>query len=407
MFTIMDDSRLININQLEDFLKSSKKLVVKFSSVDEKYSFIDKTVDRFNYKLLSGRDKRIVFLYIKKFTGYKRAQLFRLVKRAIAGELIRKKYIRVNPGVKYVPEDIKLLEKTDEVHLRLSSLATKEILRREYMVFRRNKYENISQVSASHINNLRKSNLYKSSWVNPTKARQVNIGETKKPENNDIPGSIRVDTVHQRDVYHINAVDEITQWEVVACVPRLTKKYLREALKILLDQFPFMIFNFHSDRGVEFINQTVAYTLNKLLIKQTKSRSRHCNDNALVESKNASIIRKNMGYSHIPEIMTALLNEYYTNYFNVYINYHRPSLFVTKTKVDNKGKEKKIYGEAKVPYDKLQEVSRKKERSFLKESITFEDMDKVAHARSDNEYVTFLREKERILFKKISEAKNN
>ena len=403
----MDDSRLTNINQLKSFLKSSKKLVIKFSSIDDKYAFIDKTVDRFNYKNLSGKDRRIVLLYLKKFTGYKRAQLFRLVRRAVNGRLARKVYVRKNPKIIYTARDIKLLEKTDEYHLRLSSLATKEILRREYTIFRRNKYENIFQISPSHINNLRHSRVYKSSWVNPTKARQINIGKTQKPENNDVPGSIRVDTVHQRDVFHINAVDEITQWEVVVCVPQITKKYLKKALRILLDQFPFVIFNFHSDRGSEFINKIVAEILNELLINQTKSRSRHCNDNALIESKNGSVIRKNMGYTHIPKTLTPLLNDYYTKYFNVYINYHRPSLFVTEIRIDEKGREKKIYGEARVPYDKLKQISRKKKVNFLKEKLTFEELDEIACEKSDNEFARELREKERILFNKITEAKNN
>lgn len=403
----MDDSRLTNVNQLKRFLESSKKLVIRFDGLDEKYSFIDNVVDRFNYKNLPGKDRRIVLLYLKKFTGYKRAQLFRLVKRAVKGKLTRKVYVRKNPKITYTSRDIKLLEQTDEYHLRLSSLATKELLRREYTIFRRNRYENISKVSVSHINNLRHSGVYKSSWVNPTKARIINIGKTQKPENNDIPGSIRVDTVHQRDVYHINAVDEITQWEIVIGVPQITRKYLKEALRLLLDQYPFEIFNFHSDRGVEFINETVASILNELLINQTKSRSRHTNDNALVESKNGSVIRKNMGYTHIPKILTPLLNEFYTKYFNIYLNYHRPSLFVTEVKTDKKGREKKIYGEAKVPYDKLKQISWKKKKNFLKKGLTFEKLDVIAFDKSDNDFAKELREKERILFNKISEAKNN
>lgn len=407
MFAIMDDSRLANINQLERFLKSSKKLVLELSSIKEKYAFIDKTVDRFDYEYLSGSDRKIVLLYLKKFTGYKRAQLFRLVKRAMKGKLARKVYVRKNPNVIYTSRDIKLLEKTDEVHLRLSALATKEILRREYAIFRRNKYENIFKVSPSHINNLRHSRVYKSSWVNPTKARIINIGKTQKPENNEIPGSIRVDTVHQRDVFHINAVDEITQWEVVVCVPKITRKYLKEALKLLLDQFPFAIFNFHSDRGSEFINKIVAEILNELLINQTKSRSRHCNDNALVESKNGSVVRKNLGYTFIPKSFVPQMNKFFTKYLNIYINYHRPSLFVTKIRRDEKGREKKIYGEAKVPYDKLKQISWKTKKNFLKKGITFEKLDIIAYEKSDNDFAEILRYQERILFNKIAEAKNN
>jgi transposase InsO family protein len=60
----------------------------------------------------------------------------------------------------------------------------------------------------------------------------------------------------------------------------------------MLRQFPFRILGFHSDNGSEFINHVVAELLNKLLIEQTKSRPRRCNDNALVECKNGAVIRK-------------------------------------------------------------------------------------------------------------------
>jgi len=404
----MDDSRLTNISQLKEFLEGTQKLVVKLETIEDKYKFIGKTVDRFGYKLLSRKDKRIILSYIKKITGYKKAQVMRLVKRAIAGNLKVKTYKRVNPNKTYRLYDIKLLEEADEIHLRLSSLATKEILKREYRLFGKKQYENISCISSSHINNLRKTNLYKNSWVNGTKARIINIGKTQRPENNSIPGSIRVDTVHQRDVYHINAVDEITQWEVVICVPQITEKYLAPALQLLLNQFPFTVFNFHSDKGIEFINKTVADILNKLLVNQTKSRSRHCNDNALVESKNASVVRKNMGYQYITKDneLVNLINDYYKDYLNMYLNYHRPSLFVTEIVKDEKQREKKIYGQATTPYEKLKEVSKKKNINLLKPNISFEKLDIIAYEKSDNEFARILRYEERELFK-IIEARNS
>lgn len=408
MNTIMDDSRLTNLNQIKQFLESSQLVGLRLSGAEEKYAFVDQTIDRFGYALLNRKDKIIVLQYLKKITGYKKAQLSRLCQRAVLGKLLKKKYYRKNPSLTYLGVDIKLLEKTDELHLRLSSLATKEIVRREYEVFGHTEYQNISKISSSHINNLRQNPVYKRSWVNATKPRQINIGETRKPENNAIPGSIRVDTVHQRDVYHINAVDEITQWEVVVCVPQLTEKALKPALKILLSQFPFTVFNFHSDKGMEFINKTVAEVLNRLLIKQTKSRSRHCNDNALVETKNGSVIRKNMGYEHIQKDMEIVgeINHFYRNFLNIYLNYHRPCLFVTETKRDNKGREKKIYGQAIVPYEKLKEVARLTKGNFLKLDQSFENLDIIAREKSDNEYAKILREEERRLFNLI-EARNS
>ena len=407
MKTIMDDSRLTNISQLRGFLESSKQLVINISGIDKRYEFIDNTVDRFDYKHLNRKDKRTVLSYIKKITGYKKAQIMRLVKRAIAGRLKSKVYKRVNPNLTYRPYDIKLLETTDELHLRLSSLATREILRREYRLFGKPEFENISHISSSHINNLRQTNLYRSAYVNGTKARNINIGKTQVPQNNSIPGSIRVDTVHQRDVFHINAVDEITQWEAIVSVPQITEEYLAPALKLLLSQFPFVVFNFHSDKGIEFINKVVADILNKLLIEQTKSRSRHCNDNALVESKNASVVRKNMGWQHITKALDIVesINNYYQNYLNIYLNFHRPCLFVTEIVKDNKGREKKIYGQASTPYEKLKEVSRLKSRNFLKPENSIEKLDIIAYERSDNEFAKILRSEERELFTLI-EARN-
>lgn len=309
----MNDSRLTNINQLKQFLKGSQKLDLSLrkASIDAKYKFIDQTVDRFKYFHLRKKEKRVVINYLKKITGYKKAQLYRLLKRAVNGDLKRKEYHRAKPRRIYTALDIKLLEKTDELHLRLSEKATQEIFRRENEIFGNQKYENISGISHAHITNLRHSSIYRNSWVNHTKARQVPIGITMKPENYGKPGSIRVDTVHQRDIYHINSVDEITQWEIVICVPQISEDYMKPALLDLLDQYPFLIFNFHSDRGGETINYLVADMLQKLLIKQTKNRAYHSNDNALVETKNGSIVRKNMGWEHINQDMVDDINYYY------------------------------------------------------------------------------------------------
>src|ERR1019366_1810739 len=129
-------------------------------------------------------------------------------------------------------------------------------------------------------------------------------GERRCPDPQGQPGYLRVDTVHQGDapagqgVYHINAVDQVTQWEIVAATERISEAWLEPVLCAMIRQFPFRILGFHSDHGSEFINRIVARLLNKLLIEQTKSRPRHSNDNGLVETKNGAVIRKHMGYGY-------------------------------------------------------------------------------------------------------------
>lgn len=401
----MNDSRISSISQLREFVKGTSQFVIKLGSIEEKYKLINKTVKKFKYSKLRKKDKHVVRLYLKRLTGYKKAQLNRLIKRAVGGDLERIEYVRKHFHKIYTSADIKLLEKTDAIHRRLNRFATKEILRREAKIFNHSEYERICAVSPSHIDNLRKTNSYRSFWINGTKPREVGIGKTKEPEPNGKPGSIRIDTVHQRDVYHINAVCEIVQWEVAACVPMISERYLLPALKRLLAQFPFKIFNFHSDRGSEYVNTRVAKLLNKLLIEQTKSRSRHSNDNALIESKNGTVLRKNMGYVHINFNAAEIISDFFENWFNPYLNYHRPCLFLTEEKIDKKGRIHKIYGQATTPYEKLKEVSKKLNTNFLKPGITFKELDTIAYSESDNEFALKMRKEETKLFDIINKMK--
>lgn len=97
---------------------------------------------------------------------------------------------------------------------------------------------------------------------------------------------------------HINAVDEVTQWEIMAATPQISEHWLIPVLVQLLEQFPFTIRGFHSDNGSE--STTVAKLLDKLLIEQTKSHAYRTGDNGLVESKNGTIARKHLGSAIAP-----------------------------------------------------------------------------------------------------------
>jgi hypothetical protein len=203
-----------------------------------------------------------------------------------------------------------------------------------------------------------------------------------KPNPRGIPGFIRVDTVHQGDlngkkgVYHVNLVDEVTQWEVVVAVEEISEHFLLPLLEVALREFPFKLSNFHSDNGSEFINYKVAALLEKLRVSQTKSRPRKSTDNGLVECKNGAIIRKEFGHWHIPGEHAPLINEFYQKYFVPYLNFYRPCHFPKKER-DEKGKIKISYPlkDCKTPYQKL--MSLEGWQSYL-ENTTPEELQKHA-----------------------------
>ncbi|MDN5874354.1 MAG: transposase family protein, partial [Sinobacteraceae bacterium] len=229
----------------------------------------------------------------------------------------------------------------------------------------------------------------------------------RRPQPDGQPGFVRVDSVHQGDldgakgVYHINVIDAVTQYEVVGSVPRINESFLLPLLEDLINAFPFVIRGLHADNGSEYINYRVAAMLDKLRVTEfTKSRARQTTDNALVESKNAAVVRKHLGYGHIPARWAKALNHFNRNVLSPYLNYHRPCLFAEKY-VDAKGKVRKKYPADAIdtPYNKLKALP--DAAAYLRPGVTFRQLDAQAYAISDNEAARQLNEAKAELFKSI------
>ena len=314
----MNDAQLHTLDRLRAFLEGT--LAVDFSvAANERYDFITRTLRRFGYARLRRADKSVVLRFLARVSGYSRQQLTRLVGRGRNPGPLVKQYRAERKGFTrtYTDADVRLLAHTDTLHGTLSGPATKKLMERALEVFGERGYERLGSISVAHLYNLRKRSGYQRHRRVWTKTRPVTlaIGERRAPAPNNQPGYLRVDSVHQGDqdgvkgLYHINAVDCVTQYEAVATCERISEAFLIPVLEALLASFPFVIRGFHVDNGSEYINRHVAELLNKLLIEEfTKSRSRHSNDNAQVESKNGSIVRKHFGYSHIPQRFATLVN---------------------------------------------------------------------------------------------------
>jgi hypothetical protein len=388
----MNDEKLQTLEQVKSFIEGSQKVEFSGLNAREKYHWIEEVLKRFRYLKLLKEGKGLIKIYLLKVTGYSRAQLTRLIGiYQRTGHVKTATYHRHRFPQKYSTEDVALLAKTDELHGWLSGPATKKILERENEVYGHYEYASIAAISVAQIYNLRRSQRYGGKRYTHTKPVVSKIGERVKPESHGQPGLIRIDTVHQGDrdghkgVYHINSVDEVTQWEVVISLERITEKHLEANLEGLLKQFPFHIKGFHSDNGSEFVNKVVAQILNKLLIRFTRSRPRHPDDNGLVESKNGWVIRKNLGYIHIPQAAAGLLNKYHQYYLNPYINFHRPCFFPVE-EIDRKGRVQKKYPYSKIntPFEKLKTIPGIE--SYLRQGVTLVKMQQYADQVSDNNF---------------------
>jgi hypothetical protein len=188
---------------------------------------------------------------------------------------------------------------------------------------------------------------------------------------------------------------------MIATVSGISHQFLRPVVSELLSLFPFKIHEFHSDNGSEYLNKIIATLLTDLVIEQSKSRARKTNDNALVEGKNGSIVRKLFGRNFIDQKFAPLINEFNRKHVNIYLNYHRPCLF-PEDRVDTKGKIRKSYPKSMTPYDKFKTL--KGVAEHLKEGVAFSDLDKIARSESDNDFGKKMMDARDELFKKM---KNN
>jgi len=411
MTITMDDKAVTTLEQIRIILQSSQDLEFKGLSRDEKYRWIEEVLARFNYFELGKKAKGEVKAYLERMSGLSRAQVARLVSRQQSDGSIKVLSGRHHCfKTIYTKLDKDLLVQTDNVHGRLSGPATRRIFERQYTVYGDQNFERLSKISSAHIYNLRASRTYtmKAQTFAGTRSVQLSIGIRRKPETKGSPGWIRVDTVHQGDldgekgVYHINLVDAVLQWEIVLCVEKISESYLVPALEGALSMFPFLILGFHSDNGSEFINRVVSTLLNKLLIEQTKSRSGRTNDNALVEGKNGSVIRKHMGYWHIKQAGAPLINVFYREHFNRYLNFHRPCGYATVT-VDERGKRKKKYETYQTPYERFKSLENPGQ--YLRAGMSFEELEKVAGRETDNESAENMQKAKGRLFEKLGHHK--
>ena len=357
----------------------------------------------------------MVLKFLVAATGISLKQVERLVRQWRETGLVRDRRggNRGQPFARtYTAADIRRLAEVDEAYGQMSGLATREVLRRQFEVFGKTDYARLAAISNGHVYNLRASATYRAkrtAWTK-TQATTVAIGLRQAPEPDGRPGHVRVDTVHQGDrdgvkgIYLINLVDEVTQFEFIGAVVGISERFLLPLLEGLLLSFPFPILGFHADNGSEYINHRVAALLDKLRVERfTKSRARNSNDNALVEGKNANVVRRWFGHDHIPRRFAPEVNRFAQGTLSPFLNFHRPCLFATEYR-DGNGRVRRKYlaGDVMTPYDRLRSLP--DAERFLKPRVDFALLDAVAAAETDLEAARRVQAERRKLFLHIGDG---
>ena len=268
----MNANDLTRIDQVRDFLSGTQRVAFEVAGDKQsRYDWLRRTLVKFDYLTCDKADKGTLMSYLMKVSGYSRAQVKRLIKRyRETGELAPRQCTARGFARRYTKADMRLLAAMDERHNTPNGLTLKKLCERACEVFGQAEYERLAGISVSHLYNLRQSETYRRQRHTVDKTRPVSlpIGERRKPQPAGQPGYIRIDTVHQGDldgekgVYHINAVDEVTQFEIVVSVERISEVYLIPALEYLLESFPFVILGFQTTARNTSTNRSPGYWRN-------------------------------------------------------------------------------------------------------------------------------------------------
>jgi len=248
----------------------------------------------------------------------------------------------------FLPEAIKVLERCNEIEL---SKATKELL--------------LKISSASIDRCLRPVRIQSPHGLTTTKPgsllKNLIPVRTFTEWDEERPGFMEIDLVahcgNTTEGQYLNTLtctDLSTGWTDVTALSHRSQQAVSEAIQRMRQRLPFPLLGIDSDNGSEFINDLLyRYCLNEH-ITFTRSRPYKKNDQAHVEQKNWSVVRREVGYDRWEtEQERALLESIYDD-LRLYINFFQPSFkLIAKERIGNKTI--KRYDPAKTPYQRVLE----------------------------------------------------
>jgi hypothetical protein len=150
----------------------------------------------------------------------------------------------------------------------------------------------------------------------------------------------------------LNMTDVCTGWTESRAVRTKAQSHVLSALAVLRAQLPFALLGVDSDNGQEFINAPLYRYCERGHITFTRARVGRKNDNAYVEQKNWSVVRRLVGDERFdtPEQVDELNSLY--GVYRLYVNHFLPVMkFVTKVREGRRVK--KVYDAPRTPYQRV------------------------------------------------------
>lgn len=161
-------------------------------------------------------------------------------------------------------------------------------------------------------------------------------------------------------VQTLTLTDIATGW--TECAPLLVREQhlLTEVLSEVRKRMPFALLGFDTDNDSVFMNETVETYCEEAGLVFTRCRPYRKNDQAWVEQKNGTVVRRTVGYRRYEGLeAAAALARLYTS-LRLFVNFFQPS-FKLAGKARDGAKVKKKYHPPATPYQRLMADTRTSE----------------------------------------------
>jgi hypothetical protein len=155
-------------------------------------------------------------------------------------------------------------------------------------------------------------------------------------------------------LYTISAVDIATSWWEAEPILRRTQENTRDGMDRIRKRLPFRVLEIHPDNDTGMINDLMWQYCKKANIRMSRSRPYKKNDNAWVEQRNWTHVRKVVGYRRMDSAAELeVLRQLYEK-LCLYKNYFQPTMKL-KEKIREGGRIRRKYDEPRTPYQRMME----------------------------------------------------
>jgi len=153
--------------------------------------------------------------------------------------------------------------------------------------------------------------------------------------------------------FSVNLTDVASTWTETRAVLGKSQCFVVDALEQMRTSLPFELRGIDSDSGSEFVNHHCFTWCKEHNLQFTRGRPYRKNDNAYIEQKNWTHVRKIFGWKRIDApVAIAAMNELYRNELRVFLNYFQPSVkLVKRTRVGSRVM--RTYDAPQTPFERL------------------------------------------------------